>query len=52
MEFTETDLVSMLYYLGYLTIEDEEIGYPKLNIPNKVMKEIYSEYFLEILNEI
>ena len=49
MEFTETDLVSMLYYLGYLTIEDEEIGYPKLNIPNKVMKEIYSEYFLEIL---
>ena len=49
MEFTETDLVSMLYYLGYLTIEGEEIGYPKLNIPNKVMKEIYSEYFLEIL---
>ncbi len=49
MEFTETDLVSMLYYLGYLTIEDEEVGYPKLNIPNKVMKEIYSEYFLEIL---
>ena len=49
MEFTETDLVSMLYYLGYLTIEGDEIGYPKLNIPNKVMKEIYSEYFLEIL---
>ena len=49
MEFTETDLVSMLYYLGYLTIEDEEVGYPKLNIPNKVMKEIYSDYFLQIL---
>ena len=49
MEFTETDLVSMLYYLGYLTIEDEEVGYPKLNIPNKVMKEIYSDYFLKIL---
>ena len=46
MEFTEKDLVSMLYYLGYLTIEDEEVGYPKLNIPNKVMKEIYSDYFL------
>ena len=39
IEFTETDLISMLFYLGYLTIEDEEIGYPKLNIPNKVMKE-------------
>ena len=49
MEFTETDLVSMLYYLGYLTIQDEEVGYPKLNIPNKVMKEIYSDYFLQIL---
>ena len=51
MEFTEIDLVSMLYYLGYLTIEDEEVGYPKLNIPNKVMKEIYSEYFLRILKQ-
>ena len=41
----------MLYYLGYLTIEDEEVGYPKLSIPNRIMKEIYSEYFLKILKE-
>ena len=51
MEFTEKDLVSMLYYLGYLTIEREEVGYPRLNIPNNVMKEIYSDYFLKILRE-
>ena len=51
MEFTEMDLISMLYYLGYLTIEGEEVGYPKLNIPNNVMKEIYSDYFLKILRE-
>ena len=51
MEFTETDLVSMLYYLGYLTIAGDEVGYPKLSIPNNVMKEIYSEYFLKILRE-
>ncbi len=49
IEFTEKDLVSMLYYLGYLTISGEEVGYPILNIPNKVMKEIYSDYFLQIL---
>ena len=49
--FGEKEMVSMLYYLGYLTIEDEVVGYPKLNIPNRVMKEIYSEYFLKILNE-
>ncbi len=51
MEFSEKDLISMLYYLGYLTIKGEEVGYPKLNIPNKVMKEIYSEYFLKVLKD-
>ena len=49
--FGEKEMVSMLYYLGYLTIEGEVVGYPKLNIPNKVMKEIYSDYFLQILDE-
>ena len=49
IEFTEKDLVSMLFYLGYLTISDDIAGYAKLNIPNKVMKEIYSDYFLQIL---
>ena len=51
IDFTEKDLVSMLFYLGYLTIEDEEVGYPKLNIPNKVMREIYSDYFLKVLEK-
>ena len=51
MEFGEKEMLSMLFYLGYLTIEDEVAGYTKLNIPNKVMKEIYSEYFLKILND-
>ena len=49
--FTEKDLVSMLYYLGYLTITGEFLGKPELKIPNKVMKEIYGEYFLEILKK-
>ena len=51
IEFTENDLASMLYYLGYLTIKKEELGRTELAIPNKVMKEIYSEYFIKILNE-
>ena len=51
IEFTETDLVSMLFYLGYLTITGDEVGYPILNIPNNVMKEIYSDYFLRVLND-
>ena len=51
IEFTETDLVSMLFYLGYLTITGDEVGYPILNIPNNVMKEIYSDYYLRVLND-
>ena len=49
--FTEKDLISMLYYLGYLTITGEFLGKPELKIPNKVMKEIYSEYFIQILKK-
>ena len=51
IEFTEKDLISMLYYLGYLTIAGEKFEKPELKIPNKVMKEIYSSYFLEILSK-
>ena len=51
IEFGETQMLSMLYYLGYLTIGEVIGTYPKLIIPNKVMKEIYGEYFLKILSE-
>ena len=51
MEFTDTDLVSMLYYLGYLTIVDEELGMPELKVPNKVMREIYSDYFIKLIDD-
>ena len=51
IEFTEQDLVSMLYYLGYLTITGEVFEKPLLKIPNRVMKKIYSSYFLEILSK-
>ena len=51
IEFTDTDLVSMLYYLGYLTISDEKLGKPELKVPNKVMREIYSEYFMKLLDD-
>jgi len=51
IDFTETDLVSMLFYLGYLTISENVAGYPKLSIPNKVMKEIYADYFLKYVGK-
>ena len=47
VQFGDEELMSMLFYLGYLTISGEEFGTTKLKIPNKVMKELYSAYFLE-----
>ena len=49
--FGEKEMASMLYYLGYLTIDKEMLGKAELKIPNKVMKEIYGEYFLKLLDE-
>ena len=43
MEFTEKDMVSMLFYLGYLTIQDKVIISPKLKIPNTVMKYMWKK---------
>ena len=51
IEFTETHMVSMLYYLGYLTISGESLGMPELTIPNKVMKEIYASYFMQLMDK-
>ena len=51
VEFGEKELVSMLFYLGYLTIAGEIFETTELKIPNRVMKEIYSDYFMKILNQ-
>ena len=51
MEFTETDMVSMLFYLGYLTISGESLGMSELRVPNKVMKEIYASYFMQLMDK-
>ena len=51
VEFTEKELVSMLFYLGYLTIDGEEFEIPKLKIPNRVMKELYSDYLMHVLSK-
>ena len=51
IEFTETHMISMLYYLGYLTISGESLGMPELTIPNKVMKEIYADYFMQLMDK-
>ena len=52
IDFGDKEMASMLYYLGYLTISESIAGYIKLVIPNKMMREIYSEYLLKVIQEI
>ena len=49
--FGERELLSMLYYLGYLTIVGRSLGMVELKVPNQVMKEIYAEYFIELIEK-
>ena len=47
------DILSLLYYFGYLTIEDYDInmGTFTLRKPNKVMEELYSRLFIRLTNK-
>ena len=51
MGFKEDEFVSMLFYLGYLTIVEENFGRPVLKVPNQMMKEIYAEYFINVVKD-
>ena len=49
--FEEKELISLLYYLGYLTIVDRGYSKNKFKIPNDVIRKIYSEYFLTYISK-
>jgi hypothetical protein len=51
MMYQEQYFVSLLFYMGLLTIEDFSRGAYTLKIPNHVVKSIYGEYFLYVLHE-
>ena len=51
-EFNKNDIISLLYYFGYLTIKSEKDNIHYIfTIPNKVIKTVYSDYYLNIMNE-
>ena len=54
IDLNENDLISLLYYFGYLTIKEYDSVKDKMifKIPNEVIKETYNNYFLEILKDI
>ena len=50
ISFGEKELISLLFYLGYLTIV--RVGFSKCSfkIPNDVIRKIYSDYFIEYMS--
>ncbi len=47
--FGEKELISLLFYLGYLTIKNIELGIIQFDSPNDVIRKVYSEYFLKYI---
>jgi len=43
IEFGEKELISLLFYLGYLTIKQIEFGVIEFGIPNDVIRKIIRE---------
>ncbi len=52
--FSKEDIISLLYYFGYLTINgfDRYANSIIFKIPNQVMKDTYNNYFKHILSTI
>jgi len=48
---SRADMVSMLYYLGLLTVAGSEDGEPLLRVPNKTVEALYSQLYLGYLSD-
>jgi len=45
-EFTDDDFISLLFYLGFVTIKEADISLFKFYVPNYVIKGLYWEFFI------
>jgi Predicted AAA-ATPase/PD-(D/E)XK nuclease superfamily len=48
-DFTDEDIISLLYYMGWITILDIEEGLHRFKMPNQVITELYYDYFVNIV---
>jgi hypothetical protein len=51
-EFGSEEFISLLFYLGQLTIVSEEADFYSFKIPNIVIKKVYYEYYFHYLNKV
>lgn len=49
--FPTEDMLSLLFYMGFLTIKKKWGDKYELAMPNKVIRDIYFDYFLQVMEE-
>ncbi len=49
--FPTEDLLSLLFYMGFLTIKKKWGDKYEMVMPNKVIRDIYFDYFLQVMEE-
>jgi Predicted AAA-ATPase/PD-(D/E)XK nuclease superfamily len=47
--FSEDDVISLLFYMGFLTIKEKDLGALWFHFPNFVIKRLYADYFISLL---
>jgi hypothetical protein len=50
-KFEQGDLVSLLFYMGFLTIQAKELGGLIFTFPNYVIEKLYADYFISIVEQ-
>ena len=50
-EFERNDFISLLYYMGLLTIQDSWAGLVNFAIPNYVIEKLYLQFFISLKKE-
>jgi hypothetical protein len=50
-DFSIDDVISLLFYMGFLTIQDESLGIYKFAFPNFVIKRLYADYFVDMVKQ-
>ncbi|NJN35520.1 MAG: AAA family ATPase [Saprospiraceae bacterium] len=48
---TESDLISLLFYMGWITIKDITSGLYNFQMPNRVVRDLYYNYFIDIIEQ-
>ena len=50
-DFKEQELISLLYYLGYITIAGKGFTKSKFVVPNDVIRKIYLDYYMQYISK-